>query len=109
MARERIGHAIGLWTHYFKPHARAVFNQAGRTDRDRQARRAVRWLRASGPEEVSREQIRCEALAYAVDAEGADRVIARLEAGGILRRLAVEGRRPGRPARRWAVNPALAE
>lgn len=107
--RERIGHAIGLWTRYFKPHARAVFNQAGRTDRDRQARRAVRWLRASGFEEVSREQIRCEALSYSVDAEGADKVIARLEQGGILRRVTVEGRRPGRPSRRWAVNPALME
>ena len=70
---------------------------------------AVRWLRAASPEEVSREQIRCEALAYGVDAEGADRVIARLEAGGILRLIRTGDRRPGRPARRWAVNPALTE
>jgi hypothetical protein len=83
-----------------------VFNQAGNTDRDREARRVIRWLRATGAREVGREQIRIEALSYSVDAEGADRVIARLEAGGILR-LASAARVRHRPARRWQVNPAL--
>jgi hypothetical protein len=54
--------AVSLWRTYFRPHALAVFNQTGSTDRDRLARRAVRWLRATGATEVSREQIRTEAM-----------------------------------------------
>ena len=84
----------------------AAFHQAGRTDRDRLARRAVRWIRSAGVREISREMIRCEALGYSVDAEGADRVIARLEEGGVLRALPAEtGKRGGRPARRWIASP----
>jgi hypothetical protein len=98
--------AVTLWRGYFRPHATAVFNQAGNTDRDRDARRVIRWLRATRAREVGREQIRIEALSYSVDAEGADRVIARLEAGGILR-LAAVARARHRPAKRWQVNPAL--
>ena len=104
--RETVQFAIGLWSHYFKAHARKVFHQAGRSDRDRAARRVVRWLQTTGTTEFGREQVRREALAHAVDAEGADRVIARLEQGGILR-LAPAAKGRGRPARRWQVNPAV--
>ena len=108
IGREPVQRAIALWHDYLRLHARQVFNQAGRSDGDRHARRVVRWLRTTGTAEVSREQIRREALAHAVDAEGADKVIARLARGGILRAApAPKGR--GRPARRWSVNPAVAE
>lgn len=40
--RERLRHAILLWNSYFHQHADAVFCQAGRPDRDREARRVVR-------------------------------------------------------------------
>jgi hypothetical protein len=106
IGREQVQFAIGLWSHYFKAHARNVFNQAGRSDRDRAARRVVRWLQTTGTTELGREQVRREALAHAVDAEGADRVIARLEQGGAVRLLPMPKGR-GRPARRWAVNPAV--
>ncbi len=102
-----IEQAARLWSDYFRPHARAVFNQAGRADRDRHARRVVRWLRMEDYEEVGREAIRREALCFAVDAEGADRVIARLEGGGLLRKRQTTTTGKGRPARRWEVNPAL--
>ena len=98
--------AVTLWRTYFQPHALAVFGQSGSNDRDRLARRAVRWLRTTGATEVSREQIRTEATGGSVDAEGADRVIARLERGGVLRLLPTPKARH-RPARRWAVNPRL--
>ena len=104
---QQVAAAIRLWNDYFRPRALAVFNQAGRTDRDRNARRTVRWLKANDLDEVSREQIRCEALCWAVDAEGADRVIARLEQGGVLRPVQATMNRRGRPLRRWAVNPGL--
>jgi hypothetical protein len=106
VAHHTVNDAAALWRGYFRPHALAVFNQAGNTDRDRDARRVIRWLRATCAREVGREQIRTEALSYSVDAEGADRVIARLEAGGILRLAAVAKVRH-RPAKRWQVNPAL--
>jgi hypothetical protein len=107
IGREAAQQAIGMWIHYFRAHARAVFTRAGRADRDRHARRVVRWLQTMAVEEVSREQVRREALAHAVDAEGADRVIARLVAGGVLRLLPTPKGR-GRPAKRWEVNPAVA-
>ena len=107
---DAIRDAAGLWADYMRPHAQAVFNRAGSTGRDRHARRTVRWLRVSGVQEVSREDVRCAALGRAVDADGADRVIARLVAGNVLQGIhAVGGLKGGRPARRWAVNPGLAQ
>jgi hypothetical protein len=100
--------AISLWQSYFRPHALAVFNQAGSNDRDRNARRVVRWLRTTGAAvtEVGREVIRTEAMGSTVDADGTDRIIARLERGGVLRLLPTPKARH-RPAKRWAVNPGL--
>ena len=93
---------------YFRPHARAVFDQAGATGRDRHLRKTIRWLRSSRTEELSREDVRCVALGRAVDAEGADRVIARLVAGHVLREVrSGSGGRRGRPALRWLVNRSL--
>jgi len=101
--------ATGLWADYMHPHAQAVFNTSGRAGKDKQARRAVRWLRSTGTQEVSREDVRCLALGRAVDAEGADDVIRRLVAGSVLCALpAATPSKGGRPARRWQVNPALA-
>ncbi len=102
-----------LWDRYYRPHARAVFDRAGAADRDRQvrhhARRVIGWIRAEGAEEISREEVRREALSQRVKAAGADEVIQLLEQAGVLRELDDEEAypRPGRPARRWEVNPAL--
>src|SRR5260370_37259807 len=62
-----------------------------------------------GRTEVSREDVRRTALAQSVSATGADMVLTRLTAAGIVRRPDDDvspGR--GRPAERWQVNPALA-
>ena len=40
--RELAQQAIGMWSHYFRPHAQNVFGRVGFTDRDRSARRVVR-------------------------------------------------------------------
>jgi hypothetical protein len=101
--------AVALWTGYFRPHAGVMFRRGGPTDLERQARRVVRWLKAGGRTEVSREDVRRTALAQSVSATGADMVLARLTAAGIVRRRDDDvspGR--GRPAERWQVNPALA-
>jgi hypothetical protein len=63
---------------------------------------------STGVLEVSREDIRRDALAQAVTAAEADKVISHLVRANILR--LVPGRTGpdgGRPANRWAVNPAL--
>jgi len=101
---------IELWSGYFHPHARTVFNRAGRTDRDRHARRVVKWLRLNRMEAVGREDIRRRALAEAVSAEQADAVIERLQRAGMLRfGSSTSTPRGGSPVRRWLVNPGLHE
>jgi hypothetical protein len=110
--------AWNLWERYYRPHAQAVFDRAGPADGDRQgkhrarqhARRVVGWIRARGVKEISREEVRREALSQRVNAAGADEVILALEQAGVLREVDDDeddypGR--GRPARRWQVNPAL--
>jgi hypothetical protein len=58
--------------------------------------------------EISREDVRREALCQSVDAQGAEEVLARLEAGGFLRPVAAGGSSKGGPRRRrWEVNPAV--
>jgi hypothetical protein len=100
--------AIELWHDYFRLHAAFVFERGGPDDLLRQARRVVHWLKVNHRGEVSREDIRCHALYRAVNARRADLVIARLDAGNVLRLVRPQGpRQPGRPAERWQVNPAL--
>jgi hypothetical protein len=109
--------AWDLWERYYRPHAQAVFDRAGPADGDRQgkhkarqhARRVIGWIRARGVKEVSREEVRREALSQRVNAAGADEVILALEQAGALREVEVDEDypSPGRPARRWQVNPAL--
>ncbi len=105
---ERLEEAYALWADYFHPHAQSVFQGGGRGDRDGTARRVARWLRRAGLDRVSREDIRRDALCQTVNAEGAEHVIARLEAGGVLRSIRAEaGGSRGPLRRRWEVNPAL--
>jgi len=100
--------AARLWSDYFRPQANLVFDRAGPTDLQRQARRVVRWLKANHRREVTREDVRCHALYRAVNAGRAEFVIGRLTAGGVLNFVVERGpRQAGRPARRWQVNPAL--
>ena len=100
--------AAGLWSDYFRPHARAVISRAGRSIGDRQARRVARWLASTGVNEVSREDIRRDALAQAVTATEADKIIDNLVQANVLRLLrGPTGPQGGRPANRWLVNPAL--
>jgi len=105
--------AWDLWERYYRPHAQAVFERAGPSDRDRKvrhhARRVIGWIRARGAAEISRDDVRREALSQRVNAAGADEVIQALEQAGVLRELDDEEEYPsrGRPARRWQVNPTL--
>src|SRR4029077_896797 len=107
---ESVRHAIELWDKYFRPHAIATFNRAGRSDQDREARRAVQWLKESKDALVSLLDVRRKALSERPDEDGTRRIIERLCRGSILRALPTEvGKQGGRPAHRWEVNPALRE
>jgi len=102
--------AAALWWDYLWPHADALFRRAGNSEQQRQVGRVLRWLAAQRLRDVSREQIRREALAQAVNADGADDIAATLVDGGWLRPVDHQPTgRPGRPPRRWHVNPALWE
>jgi hypothetical protein len=111
VGRQQMEDAVALWTGYFKPHARAVFNRAApATDRERRARRVARWLRDCGKAEVSRKEVRREALGDTVTTAEADQVISRLAKAGFLRLcVSLSSPRGGRPTRRWSVNPALSD
>lgn len=100
--------AHALWSAYYLPQAMAVFGQAGVGPEERAARRVARWLRRVRPSRIGREDVRREALCQSVDAWEAEEVLARLEAGGAVRPVAVaEPTRRGPKRRRWEVNPAL--
>jgi Protein of unknown function (DUF3987) len=101
--------AWNLWERYYRPHARAVFDRAGPSDRARKARQVIGWIRARGATQISREDVRREALRQTVKATGADEVILSLEQAGVLREVVDEEEYPsrGRPVRRWQVNPGL--
>ncbi len=101
--------AVALWTGYFRPHARVVFDRGVPSDLERRARRVMLWLKDGKRTEVSREEVRREALGRTVTAHGADQVLYRLTALGAVRSMApVYSPRGGRPAQRWQVNPVLA-
>lgn len=108
IGRDAIERATLLWSGYYRAHAKAFFDRMAPCDLDSRARRVVRWLRSCGLDAVAREDVRRTALGQTVNASEADRVLARLTEAGVLRPIAPEaGPKGGRPALRWAVNPAL--
>ena len=107
IGRATVAAAIALWTDYFRPHARVVFQRGGPSDTQRRVRQVIRWLRAGERQEVSREDIRREALVQTVNASQTDGLLAYMSALGIVRPLRPEMTPSGRPANRWQINPAV--
>jgi hypothetical protein len=105
IGEEFMSAAIRLVMEYFWPHARAALRQIGLTDRHRNARRVLRWIGAHGKREVSREDIRRDALGQSLDAEQTQELLDALVKWGWLKEDLV--RTPGRTRRRWLVNPKL--
>lgn len=97
--------AIALWQDYLWPHAQAVLCAGGGSEPASHVRQVLQWLAAERPSEVSREQIRREALREAINAAGADKVIALLVERDCLR--PVTYTTAGRSRHRWQVNPAM--
>jgi uncharacterized protein DUF3987/bifunctional DNA primase/polymerase-like protein len=99
--------AIVLARDYFWPHARACLRQIGLTERHTNARRVLRWLKANHKTEVSREDVRRDALSQRLDADGTTELLATLCRSGWLREKASPQQATGRPPRRWSVNLKL--
>jgi hypothetical protein len=75
------------------------------SDRHKNARRVLRWIKANGKDEVSREEIRREALGQKLDAEQTQDLLDGLEKSGWAKKVAI--RTPGRSRQRWKINPIL--
>ena len=101
--------AIRLVKDYFWPHARAALRQIGLSERHANSRRVLRWIRANGVAEVSREDVRRKALGQRLDAEETQKLIDGLVKAGWFRKVTVMTGARGKPARRWAVNPRLSD
>jgi hypothetical protein len=108
IAESCMSSAIKLVRDYFWPHARACLRQIGLTERHTNARRVLRWLRANHKAEVSREEVRREALSQRLDADGTTELLTSLCRSGWLREKPTpSGPQGGKPSRRWLVNPRL--
>jgi hypothetical protein len=100
--------AVELWREYFWPHSRAALRQVGLTDRHRDARRALRWIRGNGKTEVSVKDIRRDALGERLDAhQTLDLLNTLVRSGWLLENTPKSGPKGGKPARRWKVNPSI--
>jgi hypothetical protein len=97
--------AIRLWREFFWPHARAALRQIGLSDRHKNARRALKWIKAHAKDEVSREDIRREALGQKLDAEQTQGLLDRLATAGWVKM--ATAKTGGRAKHRWEVNPKL--
>ena len=100
--------AIRMVRDYFWPHARACLRLIGLTEKHTNAKRALTWIRAKGKIDVSREDIRRDALGQRLDAAQTDDLLKGLCASGWLREeVTPPGPQGGKPVRRWLVNPKL--
>jgi hypothetical protein len=97
--------AVRLVRDYFWPHGRAALRQIGLSQRHANARRVLRWIRKHNKADVSREDIRRDALGQSLDADQTQDLIDGLVKGAWLRQ--VTTKTPGRARHRWTVNPKL--
>jgi len=99
--------AVRLWRDYLWPHSRAAMRQIGLTDHHAEARRVLRWIRAGRRHLVSREDVRRDALSQRLNADEVQSIIDELVRAGWMQEVTARAGGPGRPARRWEVNPKL--
>ena len=99
--------ASRLWQHYLWPHARAVFRIAGNSGEESHGQKVLRWIKREGRDEVSRTELRREALSRSFDAAATGRIAQSLVTAGWLKPIDPAPQSRGRRPVRWAVNPAL--
>jgi hypothetical protein len=99
--------AISIWKEYFLPHSMAAIRRIGSSDEHADERYVLKWIRAVHKEQISAQDIRRDALTGRLDADKTEKLLSRLVRRGWLSELPHKGAGPGRPARRWQVNPKL--
>jgi len=102
---EFVAAAIRLWSEFFSPHARAALRQIGLSDGQTNERRVLRWLQANHKSEISREEVRREALGQKLNAEKTQQLLDGLVKAGWLRKQTTKT--AGRAIHRWSVNERL--
>jgi Protein of unknown function (DUF3987) len=107
ISEEAMGAAIELVRDYFCPHARAALRQIGLSDKHANARRVLLWIKAMGVANVSREDVRRDALGQRLDADATNILLDALVRAGFLHKETTPQPGRGRPVVRWAVNPLL--
>jgi hypothetical protein len=100
-----VNSAVRLVRDYFWPHSRAALRQIGLSQRHANARRVLRWICKNNKVEVSRADIRRDALGQSLDADQTQDLIDNLVKAGWLRQ--VTTKTVGRARHRWTVNPKL--
>ena len=83
------------------------FGSAEQSDYSNSVRRVARWLLATRPKSVSREEVRRRALCQAATTEDTEHVLQRLAYLGVRADLSRE--RTGRPSSHWLINQHLLE
>jgi hypothetical protein len=101
--------AVMFWKGCLWPHGRAALRLVGLSDKHGHARTVLRWLNSCNKATVSREEVRREALVQRLDAGETQALMDMLVRAGWLRESPVKVSGPGRPPRRWEVNPRLFE
>jgi hypothetical protein len=101
--------AARLACEYFWPHSRAALRQIGLSERHANARRTLRWIKATKRTEVSIRDIGRDAMAGSLDAEATLDLVERLVSSGWLVAAPVKPRGPkgGKPVHRRRVNLLL--
>lgn len=97
--------AIRLWREFCWPHVRAAMRQIGPSDRHKNARRVLRWIKAHRKDEFSRDEIRQNAPGKILDANQTQELLNSLERSGWVKGETVKT--AGRPKLRWKINPKL--
>jgi hypothetical protein len=105
LSAELMAGTVQLWRTYFWPHARAALRQVGLSERHKDSRHILRWLRSSDKTQVSREEVRREGLGRRLDADQTQILLDGLTKAGWMRKVTIPT--GGRPAYRWEVNPRL--
>jgi hypothetical protein len=84
---------------------RASLRQIGLSEHHANARRVLRWIKANGRDEISREEVRRQALGQSLDADQTQHLLDGLLKAGWMREIAIKTH--GRTRRRWQVNPLI--
>jgi hypothetical protein len=107
---QHIESATLIWKEYFLPHSMAAVRCIGVSEQHSDERRILRSILARNMREISIQDIRRDVLAQRLNAAETEQIVQRLSRSGWLREIAmVKGSGPGRPQRRWLVNPKLFE